>query len=63
MIGDDLIENEFIRIQVLNMILMVLIDIDYIKILELSLPLLERLEIINIEMKHVIFGKMLVKKR
>ena len=45
MIGDDLIENEFI------------------KILELSLPLLERLEIINIEMKHVIFGKMLVKKR
>ena len=63
MIGDDLIENEFIKIQELNMILMVLIDIDYIKILELSLPLLERLEIINIEMKHVIFGKMLVKKK
>jgi hypothetical protein len=55
LIGDDLIKSEFIRILVLNMILMVLIDIDYIRILELNLLPLEELGIINIEMKLIIF--------
>jgi len=50
-----LIKSEFIRILVLNMILMVLIDIDYIRILELNLLPLEELGIINIEMKLIIF--------
>ena len=50
-----MIKSEFIRILVLNMILMVLIDIDYIRILELNLLPLEELGIINIEMKLIIF--------
>jgi hypothetical protein len=62
LIGDDLIENEYIRIHEQNMILMVLIDIDYIKIHEQNLLLLEKQEITNMEMKHIIFGKMGIKK-
>jgi hypothetical protein len=55
LIGDDLIKSEYIRILGQNMTLMVLIDIDYIRILELNLLPLEEQGIINIEMKLIIF--------
>jgi hypothetical protein len=63
LIGDDLIENEFIKILELCMIQKVLIDIEFIKILVLDFLLLEKQGTIRTEMKLVIFLKVLVKRK
>jgi hypothetical protein len=63
LIGDDLIENEFIKILGLCMIQKVLIDIEFIKIPVLDFLLLEKQGTIKTEMKLVIFLKVLVKRK